>query len=105
MLSMKKLYIRLPWKLRNKEGENVMETKQKQIQIPVPVFNDMDKVLPYVDTLSMPLDVLDAYLRVMIVFKDKKEKMKRREAYTKLLFAANENDRHEARINYLKQSP
>ena len=74
----------------------------KQVQLPIPVFKDMDKILPYIDTEKMPLDILDAYLRVIIVFKEKKERMKRREAYAKLLYAKSEDKRHEARMKYLK---
>ena len=78
---------------------------EKQILLSYSAFNAIDRLLTSLDlsTLNRTEEIND-YILISEEISEKKEKLQRREAYTKLVHAKGEKERHSAQRDYHWQS-
>jgi len=74
----------------------------KNVMIPLPLFMRIIELLEYWD-IPEHHDLRYEYCDVLWELKVKTQRLELREAYSKIISACNEDDRHNARIDYLRQ--
>ena len=78
--------------------------QEKQIQLPLTVFYDIETVFSFLDQQieHMNRETVLAYLNVSDAVSEKRKRMERRDAYTRYLVAGSTDERHRKLIDYLK---
>ena len=74
----------------------------KNIMIPMSLLESIIEFLDELD-LSECHELRYEYCHILWALKVKKQKIELRDAYAKILSAADEDDRHDARMQYLQQ--
>jgi hypothetical protein len=87
------------------KGDFIMPTqaKTKKVQIPVETLHKMIVFMECCDISGCEPDFQKLYRDIFTVLIDKRDSMELRDAYTKVVFAKDEDARKEARIAYLEQ--
>ena len=83
-----------------------MAVQEKKVLIPRDTFQDLLDLLDWIietDIQLCNLAMEDRLLTSLYVLREKEEKAQLRKAYANVIFARNENARHDARMKYLSQ--
>ena len=73
----------------------------KNVLIPLPLAKQIIELLEYWDVSKCDRAIIDDYGNILRSLNAKLQKLELRDAYAKLIAAGNEDDRHDARMNYL----
>ena len=92
-------------RFRRAEGDFIMQTqtKTKKVQIPIDTLHMMIEFMECCDVSTCDPSFKKLYRDIFSVLIDKRDSMELREAYTKVVFAKDEDSRKEASIAYLEQ--
>ena len=74
----------------------------KNVMVPMPLFMRVIDLLEYWD-IPEHHDLRYEYYNVLRELKVKVQRLELRDAYSKMISACNDDDRHSARIDYLRQ--
>jgi len=75
----------------------------KNVLIPLTLLEQIRELLECWDISKYDYSVRDDYYSIIWELDRKMDKLELRKAYTKILYAKNENARHDARMQYLWQ--
>lgn len=76
--------------------------KQKNIQIPFSLFNDIVEFMEYLDVSNWDILFQDMHFSIMERIRSKQDSMALRENYSAIVFAKDEDSQHDARMHYLQ---
>ena len=77
--------------------------KSKNIQIPLDLFKQIIELLEYWDASGYDLAIQDERYSVLSALRHKQGKLDLRDAYAKIIYAADEDQRDTARMRYLQK--
>jgi hypothetical protein len=75
----------------------------KNVLIPLNLLEEIVELLGYWDVSGYDRVICAGYAGILTELNTKMKKLELREAYTRIIQAGDEDDRHEARIEYLWQ--
>jgi uncharacterized tellurite resistance protein B-like protein len=75
----------------------------KSAMIPLPLIDRIIDLLEYLDVSKYDIVVQHEYSDILAALETKKRRLELRDNYAKIIYADNEDDRHEARIRYLRE--
>ena len=77
---------------------------EKNVKIPLDLFNQTIDLLDCIKISKTDNPILHCYhKKVLNLFLKKKESMDLRKSYANIIFSENEDDRHQARMDYLQK--
>lgn len=77
--------------------------KQVNVKIPLLLLRQTITLLEYLDTATYGTDIRDDYDNVYRALLKKRQSLDLRDDYAKIIFAADEDARHAAKMQYLRQ--
>lgn len=77
--------------------------KPKNVQIPLTIFKDIIAFMECCDTSGCELEFQQLYRRIFSALISKQESLELRDAYAKVVFAGDENQKKAALKEYLEQ--
>jgi len=80
-----------------------MMSKPENVKIPLPILNRTIELLENLDVGGYDTSVQCDYDAVYFALLKKRRDIELRETYAKIVYAKDEQARHEARMNYLQQ--
>jgi hypothetical protein len=75
----------------------------KNVKLPVELFSRIIDLLDYIDLSGYDQAIQIDCDNIMLALIKKKQSLELREAYAKIVFAEDEDARHDARMRYLRQ--
>ena len=75
----------------------------KTVKIPLPLLSQTIALLEHLDVSAYDPAIQYDYDNVYMAFLKKRQSLELREAYSKIIFAQNEDARFEARMRYIQQ--
>jgi len=73
----------------------------KNITIPLPLFSKITNLLDNLDISDIPPFLRTDYSDILFAMMKKQQSIELREAYSKIINADSDDDRHDARMRYL----
>jgi len=80
----------------------VAKIKQKNIQIPLPLFNEILEFMEYMDDAKLDILFADMCDSILAQLRAKQDSFALRELYSNIVLAKVEDRQHAARMHYLQ---